>query len=262
MLYCYDENLQEILSCLNIIIDINPRYGNINILKHDRGEILVKYFGKIKSILIIFISIFMCVNIYSCTEVSASLYNGEFLEKKLALPYNIEGVLTQNGEKYDVIIESSSSIGAGGKIESGEFKIKFMSGDVTEGLTVEFFENGVFLFFDDLRFKTNSAIFTNLESLKSAFETLSAPYIDKYVTNTAPIDGVDILEIGVKNEAGDIKAYVNKLDGSIIKLIENLNGSDIILDVKKFENTIEPLTKDAGIEPSEIFDVVDDYIYT
>ena len=220
----------------------------------------MKSFVKTKIIFFIVLLILMCGNIYSCSENEASLHNGEFLEKKLALPYNIEGVLTQNGEKYDVVIESSSDIGSGGKIESGEFKIKFMSGDVTEGLTVEFFDNGVFLFFDDLRFKTNSEIFTNLESLKSAFETLSAPYVEKYVTNIAPVDGIDILEIGVTNEKGDIKAYVNKLDGSIIRLIENLNGTDIILDVKKFENVIDIGSDEE--KTSEIFDVVDDYIYT
>jgi len=220
----------------------------------------LKYFVKIKSVFIILILFLLCVNIYSCSDDAPSLYNGEFLEKKLAMPYSIEGTLTQNGEKYDVLIESSSNMGTGGKIESGEFKIKFMSGDVTEGLTVEFFDNGVFLFFDDLRFKTNSEIFTNLESLKAAFETLSAPYIEKYVTNTAPVDGIDILEIGVTNEAGDIKAYVNKLDGSIIRLSENLNGTDIILDVKKFENVI--YTDRDEEKTSEIFDVVDDYIFS
>ena len=220
----------------------------------------MRYFVKIKSVFIIFILFLLCVNIYSCSDNPASLYNGEFLEKKLALPYNIEGILTQNGEKYDVLIESSSAVGVSGKIESGEFKIKFMSGDVTEGLTVEFFDNGVFLFFDDLRFKTNSEIFTNLESLKAAFEALSAPYIEKYVTNTAPVDGIDILEIGVTNETGNIKAYVNKLDGSIIRLSGNLNGTDIILDVKKFENVLDI---DRGEEKtSEIFDVIDDDIYT
>ena len=219
---------------------------------------------EIKKLFIVLIFILTCVNLCSCSNPSnkSALYDGEFLEKKLAMPYNIEAILTQNGEKYDVIIERSvENIAASGKIESGEFRIKFMSGDVTEGLTVEFFDNGVFLFFDDLRFKTNSELFTNLEALKTAFETLSAPYIEKYVTNTTPVDGIDILEIGVKSESGDIKAYVNKIDGSIIRLTENLNGTDIILDVKKFENTIEPLTKDADADPSEIFDVVDDYIY-
>jgi len=260
MLYCYDEKLQEILPGFNIIIDINPYRGNINILKQNRGEILVKNFIKIKSAFIIFILVFMCANLFSCSDGETSLYNGEFLEKKLTLPYNIEGVLTQNGEKYDVIIESSSVIGVSGKIESGTFKVKFMSGDVTEGLTVEFFDNGVFLFFDDLRFKTNSAIFTNLESLKAAFETLSAPYVEKYVISTTPVEGTDILEIGVNNDAGDIKAYINKIDGSIIRLTENLNGTDIILDVKKFENLID--ISRADDKTNEIFDVVDDYIFT
>jgi len=208
--------------------------------------------------IVVFILLLICAGIFSCSGMSDKprLYDGEFLEKKLAMPYNIEGVLTQNGEKYDVTIECG-----------GDFRIKFMSGDVTEGLTVEFFDNGVFLFFDDLRFKTNSEIFTNLEALKTAFETLSAPYVEKYVTNTAPADGLDtntdnIVEIGVRSENGDIKAYVNKLDGSIIRLTENLNGTDIILDVKKFENSIEPLTKDADEVYDYDYDVVDDYIYT
>jgi len=226
----------------------------------------MKSFAVTKNIFIVFILLFLCVNIFSCSGTlnKSSLYDGEFLEKKLAMPYNIEGVLTQNGEKYDVTIESASNIVIGGKIETGEFRIKFMSGDVTEGLTVEFFDNGVFLFFDDLRFKTNSEIFTNLEALKTAFETLSTPYIEKYVTNSSPVDGIDIVEIGVQNENGAIKAYVNKLDGSIIRLTESLNGTDIVLDIKKFENTIEPLTKNSDAEPAADidYDVVDDYIVT
>jgi hypothetical protein len=36
-------------------------------------------------------------------------------------------------------------------MQNGEFRIRFMSGDVTEGLTVEFFDNGVFLFFGAYR---------------------------------------------------------------------------------------------------------------
>jgi len=207
------------------------------------------------------------VFLFSCSDSAEDLYNGEFLEKKLSLPYNIEGILTQNGEKYDVIIEG---IGNGGETASanetvktlnGEFKIKFMSGDVTEGLTVEFFDNGVFLFFDDLRFKTNSETFTNLESLKNSFETLSAPYIEKYVTDLAPVDGIDIIEIGVTSEKGDIKAYVNQLDGTIIRLMTNFNGADITLDIKKFENNMEAFNKNTAAEEetSRIFEVVDDY---
>ena len=206
-----------------------------------------------------FMFVLLCATMSSCSD-SLDLYDGEFLEKKLSLPYNIEGVLSQNGEKYDVIIESAANIGGDEKIQSGEFRVRFMSGDVTEGLTVEFFDNGVFLFFDDLRFKTNSEIFTNLNALKSAFETLSAPYSEKYVTDAAPANGAgDILEIGVKSSGGDIKAYVNKLDGSIIRLTETLNGTDITLDIKKFENTINI---DGGEKQGEVFDVVDDYIYT
>jgi len=219
----------------------------------------VKKAKKAKKVFIFVLTFFLCVNMLSCTAKSPfELYDGEFLERKLALPYNIEAVLSQNGEKYDIIIESTANIGSDGRIQNGEFIIKFMSGDVTEGLTVEFFDNGVFLFFDDLRFKTNSEIFTNLEALKTAFETLGAPYTEKYVTDAAPLDGIDILEIGVKSGGGDIKAYVNKLDGAIIRLTENLNGTDIILDVKKFENTIN-IGRDRE-EPNEVFDVADDFI--
>ena len=228
----------------------------------------MKSYAAAKKIFIVVLSL-LCFNIVSCNNLSdSSIYDGEFLEKKLAMPYNIEAVLTQNGEKYDVIIENMAKTTVDNKIESGEFRIKFMSGDVTEGLTVEFFDNGVFLFFDDLRFKTNSKIFTNLEALKTAFETLSAPYIEKRVTNASPspveIEGVEIVEISAQNESGAIKAYVNKLDGSIIKLTENLNGTDIVLDVKKFENVIEPLTKDTDAIPDEVYDydIVDDYIFT
>ena len=203
--------------------------------------------------------IFLCVNIFSCTSKSPfDLYDGEFLERRLALPYNIEAVLSQNGEKFDVVIESTSNIGTDGRIQNGEFKIRFTSGDVTEGLTVEFFDNGVFLFFDDLRFKTNSEIFTNLEALKAAFEILGAPYIEKYVTDAAPVEGADILEIGVKSAGGDIKAYVSGLDGKIIRLSETLNGTDIVLDIKKFENNIDIGRQRE--EQGEVFDVVDDYI--
>ena len=222
---------------------------------------------KIKKIFIVFLPIFLCINIFSCsTPLNKTLYDGEFLEKKLSMPYNIEGILTQNGEKYDIIIESYANTEIDGKIKSGDFRIKFMSGDVTEGLTVEFFDDGIFLFFDDLRFKTNSEIFTNLDALKTAFETLSSPYIEKYETNISDTGETsvssDILEIGVQSENGDIKAYVNRLDGSIIRLTENLNGTDIILDVKKFENIAEPYTKDVNTATDEVVDVVDDYIET
>ncbi|MCL2773084.1 MAG: hypothetical protein FWD71_07015 [Oscillospiraceae bacterium] len=207
--------------------------------------------------------VLFCTNIIACSADKTALYNGEFLEKKLSLPYNIEGVLTQNGEKYDVVIDGTGSGGINNiQMANGDFKIKFMSGDVTEGLTVEFFDNGVFLFFDDLRFKTNSDTFTNLELLKNSFETLSEPYEQKYVMDTTPVDGIDLVEIGVKSSDGDIKAYVNKLDGTIIRLITNLNGVDITLDIKKFEN-VQPTTDSSSDEDtSEIFDVVDDYIET
>ena len=184
---------------------------------------------------------------YGCAE-PPPVYNGEFLERKLTQAYAIEGVLMQNGEKYDIAIE-----GAG---LGGDFKIKFLSGDVTEGLTVEFFENGVFLFFDDFRFRTNSGTFTNLESLKESFEILSAPHIEKYVTDLTPVDGTDIVEIGVNGDSGGVKAYVSELDGSIIKLVTGLNGADITLDIKKFENVIP---ENDSEETGEIFEVIDDY---
>lgn len=203
-----------------------------------------------KRLVLIILAALMCMPVYGCAEQPV-VYNGEFIERRLTKPYAIEAILTQNGERYDVAIEGAGSLG------DGDFKIKFLSGDVTEGLTVEFFENGVFLFFDDFRFKTNSDTFTNLESLKNSLEILSAPHIEKYVTDHAPVDGVDIIEIGVHSESGDIRAYINELDGNIIRLITNFNGADITLDIRKFENILpENEREDTG----EIFEVIDDYI--
>ena len=190
------------------------------------------------------------VPLVACTEAPIA-FNGEYLERKLSRPYVIEGILTQNGERYEVAIESAGSLGDGG------FRIRFLSGDVTEGLTVEFFETGVFLFFDDFRFKTTSETFTNLEALKNSFGLLGAAYIEKYVADLEPVDGLDLIEIGVQNENGIIRAHVNQLDGSIMRLATTLNDVDITLDVRRFENI---LTESSAEHTAEIFDVVDDYI--
>jgi len=194
----------------------------------------------------------LTVSVVACAE-SPLVFNGEYLERKLSRPYVIEGILTQNGERYDVAIEGAGSLGDGG------FRIRFLSGDVTEGLTVEFFETGVFLFFDDFRFKTNSETFTNLEALKKSFELLAAAYIEKYIADLEPIDGLDLIEIGVQDENGSIRAHINQLDGSITRLATTLNSVDITLDVRRFEN----IMTDGDTEyTAEIFDVVDDYIET
>ena len=190
------------------------------------------------------------VVLVACTEAPVA-FNGEYLERKLSRPYVIEGILTQNGERYDVAIEGAGSLGDGG------FRIRFLSGDVTEGLTVEFFETGVFLFFDDFRFKTNSETFTNLEALKNSFELLSAAYIEKYVADLEPIDGLDLIEIGVQSENGTIRAHVNQLDGSIMRLATTLNDVDITLDIRRFENVLIESETEHTVE---IFDVIDDYI--
>jgi len=193
--------------------------------------------------------LFVCVFLYGCAE-QPIVYDGEFLERRLSRPFIIDGILTQNGERYDVAIEGSGSLG------DGAFNIKFLSGDVTEGLTIEFFESGVFLFFDDFRFKTNSESFTNLESLKNSFMMLSAPHVQKYVKDLAPVDGIDIIEIGVSGETGDIRAFVNELDGNIIRLTTGLDGVDITLDIRSFRN-IAPETER---EDMPIFEVIEDYI--
>ena len=67
---------------------------------------------------------------------------------------------------------------------------------------------------------------------------------------------MDIIEIGVHSEIGDIRAYINELDGSIIRLMTSLNGADITLDIKKFENVLP----EAALEDAHIFEVTDDYI--
>ena len=194
------------------------------------------------------------LNLFSCGEKS-NIYNGEFLERRLSLPYRIDGILTQDGEKYDVIVDGMTNTAG---TELIDFKIEYTSGDVTKGIVVEFFDNGVFIYFDDLRFKTNSELFTNLEGLKTAFEKLSEPYTEKYVTAITPTNGIEIIEIGVTtDDYGDIKAFVNKIDGSIVRLSTNVNGCELILDVKSFENVIEPKPKNSDMT-NPVFDVVDD----
>ena len=208
----------------------------------------------IKFVLMFAVLLIIALNLCSCGE-NTVIYNAEFLEKRLSMPYRIDGLLTHNGERYDVIVDGTATAGT----EAMDFKIEYTSGNATKGIVVEFFDNGVFLYFDDLRFKTNSELFTNLEALKTAFEKLSEPYTEKYVADTAPpVNGVDIIEIGIAtDDYGDIKAFVNKIDGTIMRLSTTFNDSEIILDIKKFENITEPRIKTPEMT-SPVFDVVDD----
>ena len=215
----------------------------------------MKSFFNLKFVLIFVVMCIIALNLFSCGD-NTVIYNGEFLEKRLSMPYRIDGILTQDGDKYDVIVNGmTNNTGT----ELIDFKIEYLSGNATKGIVVEFFDNGVFLYFDDLRFKTNSELFTNLEALKTAFEKLAEPYTEKYVGDAIPVNGTDnIIEIGIStDEYGDIKVFVNKIDGTIIRLSTTLNGSDITLDIKTFENITEPQPKYTE-ETNPVFDVVDD----
>lgn len=218
----------------------------------------MKSFLKLNLKIVFALSLIVAValNFVSCGN-APTVYDGKFLEKRLSMPYRIDGILTQDGEKYDVTVDGVTSDDG---TELANFKIEYTSGDVTKGIVVEFFDDGVFIYFDDLRFKTNSELFTNLEVLKTAFEKLAEPYTEKYVTDTTPVNGIDLLEIGVTDDIyGDIKAFVNKTDGSIVRLSALSNGCELILDVKDFENVLDA-SPNKFDETNPIFDVVDDYI--
>ncbi|GHU38719.1 hypothetical protein FACS1894105_12950 [Clostridia bacterium] len=187
-----------------------------------------------------------CILLSSCAE-KAPAYSAEYLEKKLSLPYVIEGTLTQNGEKYTVSVESGEN-----------FRVKFLSGDVTEGLTVEFFDNGVFLFFDDLRFKTNADAFTSLEALEKAFGKLSAPDVKKYVTDTEPVSGIALIEVAVIDDDGEVRALVNKSDGTVARVTVVTQYANLALDIKLFTGGFAPAV--STYEEQQVYDVVDDYI--
>jgi hypothetical protein len=174
------------------------------------------------------VSLILAALLSSCTGGGGifTRYNADYLERRLALAFVSEGVISQDGERYDIRISNASG-----------FTIDFLSGDATEGLVVEFFENGVFLFFDDLRFKTNSATFTSLEALKNAFELLADPAIDKREFSSVEVNGIELTEIGADTDAGSVRAFVSKRDGVLVRIHTTLGGTDIVYDVIRFENT-------------------------
>ena len=176
--------------------------------------------------------VFLLISIAALTSACApasARYDALYIERKLALPYRIEGVLTQAGEKYEVAVSSGAS----------GFTVEFLSGDVTEGLVVEFFENGVFLFFDDLRFKTNSEAFLSLESLKAAFEILGRADVEKQEIENVQAHDSGVAVVSAVTDRGEVRVYVSKADGSINRLITTLDGANLTLDLRSFANVIE-----------------------
>ena len=179
------------------------------------------------TIISVIASVIILTFLTSCTTTLAR-YDADYIEKLLSTPYIIEGRLTFDGEEFDVRLNNNGT----------EFTFEFLSGDVTEGLTVEFFENGVFLYFDDLRFKTNSTTFTSLESMKNALVMFSRPYVDKFELDITTIEDVEVQKLGLTSEFGDVHVYVTPNDGIIKRIETNFNGYKLSLDVKKFENVV------------------------
>lgn len=193
---------------------------------------------------------------FGCEKIIPG-YDAGSLEKKLVLPYTIAGSLTtvplgvrSDGaaqEVYEVFISSGEYI-SGGVNVFGDFKIEFKSGDVTDGLTVEFFEEGVFISFDDLRFKTNSELFTRLELIKNAFTQFSRSDVVKKQEDVEPVSGIDLAEISADGDGFRYRALVNKNDGSLIRLTAESDSDKLILDIKQFES-LSPVEKETAVTP-------------
>lgn len=200
----------------------------------------------------------MLLSSFGCEKIMSG-YDAGYLEKKLIIPYNITGSLTTvplgvrsdgaQQETYDVLI-SAGETSSGVVNMSGDFKIEFHSGDVTDGLTVEFFDDGVFISFDDLRFKTNSDLFTRLELIKNAFAQFSRADVEKIQEDVEPVAGVDLTEISADSEGVKYRALVNKNDGSLIRLTAESDSDKLILDIKQFNNLSDSVEKtSAALEP-------------
>lgn len=184
---------------------------------------------------------------FGCEKIMPG-YDSGYLEKKLVLPYTIAASLTTvplgirsdgaSQEVYDVFISSGEYI-SGGLDMFSDFKIEFKSGDVTDGLTVEFFDDGVFISFDDLRFKTNSELFTRLELMKNAFTRFSRADVVKKQEDVEPVAGIDLAEISADGDGFKYRALVNKKDGSLIRLTAESDSDKLILDIKQFD-TLSP----------------------
>lgn len=182
------------------------------------------------------ISLLVFVLIFSSSCAVTPGFNTEQTEKNLSKSYVMQGKLIYDSEKYDVELTHTdpASIVAEGQ-QTPEYKIAFKSGDITNGLTVEFFEEGVFLYFDDLRFKSNGEFFTSLASLKKALNIFARPDTKKETAVSQAATGMELYEITHSSDEGTSKLFISASDSIPLRLETNIDGTSLTLDISKFQ---------------------------
>jgi len=173
-------------------------------------------------------------SLYSCAPSGADI--SEAVEGYFASPYKITGSLVFNDEKYDVAV-TSSGLDPGGSIK--DFRVEFLSGDATKGLCVEFMPDGMYLLFDDMRFKTNVDTFTQLSALSDACRLLALPYVKKTLESVSEANGIPVVEISAPGADGGA-AYLccSKSNFTPLRLHTSLNASGIVLNITRFETVV------------------------
>ena len=144
-------------------------------------------------------------------------------EQFFTAPYVLEGNLKFSGASYRIRITRDAADCTG---------IFFYDGEITEGLTVSFDGDDVFISFDDLRFKTNAAIFTDLRNLNTALTVMEHSMYPKRFTPADTSSGsqpVDVLTAQIGG--GTVSLYVNPADGRPLRIQSDLNGVSMFVDI-------------------------------
>ena len=161
----------------------------------------------------------------------------EQLEATLNQPAKMTGKLTKQDIAYQVEILTDPS--------QNLFNIRFLSGDEVSGLTVEFFDGGSYISFDDLRFKTNKAFFTSLERLKNAYQSLAAPDTPKTIADTDINQSMRLKEVMLNDKSAAL--YINENFSSPLRLIIHGENS-LTLDIESYESIQPPPTVESTPE--------------
>jgi len=164
----------------------------------------------------------------------ASCANPKFdsadLENSLMYPYAIEGVLTQDGEAYDVIIEN---------LDENEFNVHFLSGVVTEGLTVEFRDGETFLFFDDLRFKTQSETYQRLEIIKTLLDEFASSSMKKRIYQSGLGRNKELIKVYLHDRNADTYMYFDTKEANPTLLVSNALQVNTRLEILTLNSTAD-----------------------
>ena len=163
--------------------------------------------------------------ILTCTSCFQAImpFDASPYEQFFTPPYTIEGSLNFNGNTYKVQIKRDVT---------DNTAIFFYDGDITQGLTITFQGDDVFLSFDDQRFKTNAQLFTDLRTLNRALDVMQQSMYPKQLqpadtsNNAQP---TDIITASV--DGGAVTLYANHGDNTPLRLQSNIGGVSLYVDI-------------------------------